>query len=73
MRQLQLSISSITTNGGVHTSLVIDGHDTGVLYLNSEERDLLNNVLREGAKNSPGVTFCEVAPEEEFDYDIFDD
>ena len=73
MRHIQLSISSITDAGGAHTSMVIDGHDTGVLYLNPEERDLLNMVLREGAKRSPGVTFNELAPEEEFDYDIFDD
>jgi hypothetical protein len=73
MHTVKLSVNSRTSVGGAHTSLIIDGQDTGVLYLNPEEKDILVQVLQAGARELDSVVFQQEEPESEVDFDIFDD
>lgn len=72
MHSIKLSVNSYTSSGGAHTSLLIDGHDTGVLYLTDAELNILTKILRKGALEDEDTTFHEVAADEdEVDLDIF--
>jgi hypothetical protein len=73
MQTIKLSVNSLTSSGGAHTSLIIDGQDTGVLYLNPTEKDLLLKVLQSGAQQLDNVSFVEEDSDSEIDFDIFDD
>ena len=74
MHTIKLDVKSTTPGGATHASLVIDGQDTGVLYLSETEYDLLADTLRAGALQSDHVLFEQHAPDdEEIDIDVFDD
>lgn len=73
MHTIKLSVNSHTNAGGAHTSLIIDGQDSGVLYLNPEEREILVRTLQAGAKELHDVQFTEEDPDSEIDFDIFDE
>jgi hypothetical protein len=73
MRTIKLSIDSRTGAGGAHTCLIIDGQDTGRLYLNPEEYDLLTEVLQTGARELKHVSLQVEEPDNEIDFDIFED
>lgn len=73
MRTVKLSVESWTSSGGAHTSLIIDGQDTGRLYLNREEYDLMVMLLQAGARETGNVNIQIDEPDSEIDYDIFDE
>ena len=73
MHTVKLSVNSRTSVGGAHTSLIIDGQDTGVLYLNPEEKDILVQVLQAGSRELDNVVFQQEEPDSEIDFDIFDE
>jgi len=74
MQTIKLDVKEYTGSGVAHTSLEIDGQDTGVLYLNKSELNTLVKVMRRGCQEHDGVVFEHVEPlEEEFDYDVFTD
>ena len=76
MHAVRLELNSRTDGGSVHANLIIDGQDTGVLYLSSDELDIMVKLLDSGADNLPDIMFNtkDHSPikDEEFDYDVFD-
>jgi len=76
MHDVKLELKNKTTSGSVHANLIIDGQDTGVLYLSSEELETMIRVLGSGAQKLQDVSFRTSDTisnrEEEFDYDVFD-
>lgn len=73
MQTVRLDVTSYTSTGGVHANLIINGTDTGVLYLSPNEKDILMSLLQSGAHNTDNVFVDEKLPDEEIDIDIFDD
>ena len=74
MQSINLDVKSYTEGGVAHVNLIINEQDTGVLYLDRAEFDILCKTLQTGAKEAKDVLFEHVEPsEEEFDYDIFED
>jgi len=74
MRSIKLDVKSATPGGATHASLVIDGQDTGALYLSEKEYELLVDTLRAGALESVDTLFeFDVPDEEEIDIDIFNE
>ena len=76
MHTVRLELNNRTDRGSVHANLIIDGQDTGVLYLSSDELDIMTRLLDSGASNIPGIEFDtrDESPvkDEEFDYDVFE-
>jgi len=72
MHTVKLAVSSVTSNGGAHCNLVIDGQDTGVLYLSKNEKDIMVKLLRDGSLGHDSVVFEFSDTNDEFDYDVFD-
>ena len=74
MQSIKLDVKSYTQGGVAHVNLIINEQDTGVLYLDKVEFDLLCKTLSNGVTNESDVLFEQIEPEEEeFDYDIFED
>lgn len=74
MHTIRLEIKSYTDHGGAHSGLIIDGKDTGVLYLSKAELDTLVSALRVGCLQSTDIVFEQTEPDDEqFEYDVFDD
>lgn len=74
MRSIKLDVKSATPGGATHASLVIDGQDTGALYLAEQEYELLVDTLRAGALESVDTLFeYDVPDDEEIDIDVFDE
>lgn len=73
MQTVRLDVTTYTSTGGVHANLIINGTDTGVLYLSANEKDVLMGLLQSGAHNTDDVFVDEKLPDEEIDIDIFDD
>lgn len=74
MRSIKLDVKSRTQGGVAHTNLIIDGQDVGALYLDSDELELIANMLRDGSKNSNEIMFEQLEPDDaEFEYDPFGD
>ena len=65
MQTIKLDVKEYTGSGVAHTSLEIDGQDTGVLYLNKSELNTLVKVMRRGCQEHDGVVFEHVEPLEE--------
>ena len=72
MDNITLDVESSTNEGSVHARLHINGKDVGVLYLTTEEHDILVNTLR---ASTTDVNVWVNTPDdgEEIDYDVFDD
>lgn len=74
MQSIKLDVKSYTQGGVAHVNLIINDQDTGVLYLDRTEFELLCKTLQAGTTDADDVLFEQVEPvEEEFDYDIFED
>ena len=74
MHTVKLDVRARTDHGCAHLYLYIDGHDTGALYLNQTELDILVSALRSGCLQSNDVVFEQTEPEDgQFEYDVFDD
>lgn len=73
MHTIKLDVKSTTTSGGAHASLIIDGQDTGILYLSESEYELLVDTLRTGALESSTTLFEHSPSDEEIEFDEFDD
>ena len=73
MQTVKIDVKDYTTIGGVHANLIINGNDTGVLYLSKAEKELLLGLLVDGARESDIDVRVECAePDDEIDLDIFD-
>lgn len=53
--------------------LYINDHDTGVLYLNPDELNILNNVITSGAIENNVKIETTSPDDDEIDFDIFDE
>ena len=53
--------------------MYINDHDTGVLYLNPDELNILNSVLTSGAIENNVKIDTTSADDDEIDFDIFDE
>lgn len=74
MHTIKLDVKSYTSAGVAHANLIVNGQDTGVLYLDEQELKALTSTLDIGAKQSDDVLFEQLEPDTaEFDYDIFED
>jgi hypothetical protein len=74
MHTIKLDIQSYTSAGVAHTNLIINGDDSGVLYLSRNELETLNRVLTTGSQGHDDVMYSQVELEdEEFEYDVFED
>ena len=73
MHTIKFDVNNTTSSGGVHASLIIDGQDTGILYLSEAEFDMLVDTLRAGALESDEVLFECSRESDELDFDEFDD
>jgi hypothetical protein len=74
MHSVKLDIRSNSTSGAVHSNIIIDGKDVGVLYMTQPELNVLDNILKQGALSVNDTTYEQNdATEEEFEYDVFDD
>lgn len=73
MQTVKIDVKDYTTSGGVHANLILNGNDTGVLYLSNAEKELLLSLLVDGARESELDVRVEcVAPDDDVDIDIFD-
>ena len=74
MHTIKLDLKNRTTHGATHVNMLIDGQDTGVLYLSEKELQLLTEVLKIGTDMHQGCYLEIEQPqqEEEFDYDVFE-
>jgi len=52
MNSFHLIKTHTTGTGSMHVQVKINGNDVGLLYLNTEEVDILMNILRDGLVNS---------------------
>lgn len=68
---IQLNITSSSQGGVTTANLLINGHDTGILYLTEQERELFVSVLDRG--RGEDVKFEVNGLQEEIDIDIFED
>lgn len=73
MHTVKLVVNSVTSSGGAHCNLTIDGQDTGVLYLSDHEKEIMVKLLRDGSLESDNVVFEFNDVDDEFDYDAFED
>ena len=74
MQTIKLDVKSYTQGGAAHTSLLIDNHDVGALYLDKKELDLLVSALSVGCLQSDNIVFEQTEPDDgEFEYDVFCD
>lgn len=74
MQTIKLDVKSHTQNGVVHTSLFINEHDVGALYLDKKELELLVSALSVGCMQSDNIVFEQTEPDSgEFEYDVFCD
>lgn len=74
MHSVKLDIRSHSTSGAVHSNIIIDGKDVGVLYMTQPELNVIDNILKQGALSVNDTTYEQNdATEEEFEYDVFDD
>ena len=74
MQSIQLRIEDSSPGGVTHANLLINGKDTGALYLDVEERELLNKVFSAAARElgDDVLQVEEIVPEMEIDLDIFE-
>ena len=74
MRSIKLDVKSASPGGATHASLIIDGQDTGALYLSGKEYELLVDTLRAGSMESVDTLFeYDVPDDEEIDIDVFNE
>jgi len=73
MHTIKFDVNNTTSSGGVHASLIIDGQDTGILYLSETEFNMLADTLRAGALESDEVLFECSTENDDVDFDDFDD
>lgn len=74
MHSIKLDIRSQSSTGAVHSNIIIDGKDVGVLYMTQSELEVMDKILTQGALNIDDTTYEKNdAVEEEFEYDVFDD
>ena len=57
----------------IAVKLYINDHDTGVLYLNPDELNILNNVITSGAIENNVKIETTSPDDDEIDFDIFDE
>jgi hypothetical protein len=73
MQTVKIDVKDYTTTGGVHANLILNGTDTGVLYLSNAEKELLLSLLTDGARESELDVRVECnEPDDEIDIDIFE-
>jgi hypothetical protein len=72
MQTISLDVTGRSPTGSIHATVLINGQDTGKLYLTGEEHDLLNNVLRVGSRECSDVMYDNTSSEEEVDVDVFE-
>jgi hypothetical protein len=73
MQTVKIDVKDYTTTGGVHANLILNGTDTGVLYLSNAEKELLLSLLIDGARESELDVRVECnEPDDEIDIDIFE-
>jgi len=74
MHTIKLDVQSYTSTGVAHTNLIINGDDSGVLYLSKSELEILNKVFTTGSQAHDDVMYSQVdLGDEEFEYDVFED
>ena len=69
---IRLVSKSCGSKGSIHAQFLINGHDSGMLYLTDDEYKLLTKVLTAGGENSNVTVDLSPLVEDEVDYDIFD-
>lgn len=69
MNSVQLVVTDQGSSGSYHTKLFIDELESGILYLNKEQFDLISAALKESC-NEKGVNFTIENP---YDLSYMDD
>ena len=74
MHSIQLKVQDSTPGGVTHAILLINGKDTGALYLDVEELNLLTSIFSAAVRDlgDHALQVEEITPDEEVDHDIFD-
>ena len=72
MHTVKLDVTSRTVSGGVHATVLIDGQDTGKLYLTENEFSIVSGLLQAGAREQSDVLFECTSVEDEIDEDVFE-
>lgn len=74
MQSIQLKVQDSTPGGVTHVNLLINGKDTGALYLDTSELELLNAALAAASRDlgDDVLQVEEAVPDVEVDLDIFE-
>ena len=74
MHSIKLDIRSQSSSGAVHSNMIIDGKDVGVLYMTQSELDVISKVLSQGSLHVEDTSYeLSGDVEEEFEDDVFED
>lgn len=68
---IKLNITSASQGGVTTANLLINDHDTGILYLTEQERELLIGVMERG--RGEDIKLVVNGLHEDIDIDIFED
>lgn len=71
MDTIHLYKKHTTASGSVHAQVKINDNDIGLLYLTSQEADILVNVIRKGLVDNDAVLETDLYDEEYTDEDIY--
>lgn len=71
MNTIHLTKKHVTASGSVHAQIKINDNDVGLLYLTSQEIDVLTDVLRKGLIESDTVLETDLYDEEYSDEDVY--